>query len=852
MPKAASEILSSPSSVNLGVLVRSKSSNAVAAMSGLLLGLCLDYIAEKGSSNSLTNAENSAWTKDTIVNMIQSIGVSRYFNMLDEWKKKPFPLPYCAGSKRPVLESRAASLWYSECLTQVRRRVVSTIAGESGDNEYDSDGDDGAESNASSRSLRKMVKSQALEMEELQSKLDEAMQTIASQSSQIKSLKRVAELGITAETNDMLSEYQEKIAELETEKVKLVNEAEQKFTLQKDELCAKEQEISSLQEDLRQARIAAEESERDKEALSEEMAGLSDAYNSLEQEYRSNRSNSVSEVKEMTAGGETAAEDPTRANDQLVALQDENSRLKEDVRAANEWMAMAVSKMDEMGRENEALSISLQEAQNNTTVLPSFLKQKDEELAQQKTTIEELQGRNEEAQQWMDSAVARLDALTNEVERLKSRNAELEGATSNQETAQSELENIKAQNDTLTAECQTLQGNLAEFQSWTETAQARIAEMEATLLAVTEERDQLRNTLRVSSDDANKQVQLLQADLNKKSDELIEARAQLEQIQSQLIEESDANEAVVENIRNELGQQQHAMENLISEKDELLAASTSRLSELEAALQEMTIERDELTQSLQSSGNNDQVEVLRSELKAKEDELEDARSQLEQVQSQLIEESDANEEVVERLRNELEAEKQVMESLASEKDELVVRLTSTEAQFNTVTAENEILYAQIQQLNQSIAELESAKKAAESHSDELMQLSSPEASKLEDEIIALTADRNEIKAHFDDLTEEYEQTKQTLERIQVSTKLCTMYVCIARRALTWFSTLHRWRMAIFWQGIEPWSRITNLSNISLQKPHLNLLNFRSYSPVLPSWRNQLNYPKKRKLRCRRH
>jgi hypothetical protein len=181
MPKAVSEILSSPSSVSLGVLVRSKSSNAVSAMSGLLLGLCLDYIADKGSSNSLTNAENSAWTKESIVNMIQSMGVSRYFSMLDEWKKKPFPLPYCAGNEGPVLERRAATLWYSECVTQVRRRIVSTIAGDVGDNELDSDGEDGAESSTSTRSLRKMVKSQALEMEELQSKLDEAMQTIDSQ-----------------------------------------------------------------------------------------------------------------------------------------------------------------------------------------------------------------------------------------------------------------------------------------------------------------------------------------------------------------------------------------------------------------------------------------------------------------------------------------------------------------------------------------------------------------------------------------------------------------------------------------------------------------------------------------------
>ena len=831
MPKAVSEILSSPSSVSLGVLVRSKASGAIPAMSGLLLGLCLDYIANKGSSNSLANIENSAWTKETIVNMIQSMGVGKYFGMLDEWKKKAFPLPYCSGDKGPVLERRSISSWYTHSVTQVRRRIVATLAGDSDENEMNSDAED---EDTSTKALRKMVKSQALDMEELQSKLEEAKQQIENQSTQIKSLKRVAELGTQAETNDMLSEFADRVAELEKEKALLIEEAMQKSKIQHEELSAKDQEITSLKDDLRQAHMSIEENERDKENLSEEMAGLSAAYNSLEQEYRSNRYNSSGEeVREMTAGGETAiegggltpVEDSARVNHEIQVLQGENARLREDVRAANEWMAMAVNKMDEMGRENESLNAALQQAQNQTTVLPSFLKEKEEELTQQKATIEQLQGQNEEAQTWIDSAVIRLDALNTEVEELKSRNAEMELVSGDHGTLQSELEEVKAQNI-------TLQGNLSEFQTWSETATNRLAEMEMALQEVTAERDELKNAPKSSSDansqvealqaelnsksdelndakaqleqvqeqlieesdanesstnrlkememtlqevtaerdelknapksssDANSQVEALQAELNIKSDELNDAKAQLEQVQEQLIEESDANEAALENLRSQV-------ESLTTARDDLLAQaetsaneatlSQNRLSELELALHEVTTERDELKHSLHSptTDTGAQIESLQSELKVKSEELADAKAQLERVQEQLIEESDMSEEAIEKLREEVDAEKQRLATLTGEKEELVANLASKQSE--------------ISQLNQSITELEAARKSAESHAEELMKLAAQDASRsLEDEIIAITADRKEIKSHFDDLSEEHEETKQTLERIMVS------------------------------------------------------------------------------------
>jgi chromosome segregation ATPase len=259
---------------------------------------------------------------------------------------------------------------------------------------------------------------------------------------------------------------------------------------------------------------------------------------------------------------------------------------------------------------------------------------------------------------------------------------------------------------------------------------------------------------------------------------------QLEQVQLQLFEESETNKVAVENLRKERDHQKQLKESLTFDRDQLLAHDEShiRLSEMEATLQKTIAERDDLKESLKSSStaSNLQAESLQFELEKKIDELTDVRSQLEQVQSQLIEESDANEAEMENLCNELELEKQRAVALASEIKELTAQLSSKQLEIVSTDADNLNLHTQIAELNRRIDELDAVKNAAESHAEDLMKLSAstPVTCNLEDEIIAITADRNEIKSHFDDLSEEFELTKQTLERVQVRT--VTAISCILR------------------------------------------------------------------------
>ena len=204
MPRAVTGVISSSSSVSVGVLVRLKQAvknssqvvNAVPALSGLLLGFCSEYMTDSddsaswlSSTGNFPDMENTVWTRETIMNMVQSMGVGKYLNMIDGWRKRPFLLPYCKGEERSSMERRMWSTWYGHNVTLVCRRVVMALVVSREDGEYDNSyvkgvsGDaDNGKSSSSLWSLRRMVFSQSQDMENLQARLDEALCQGSSQS----------------------------------------------------------------------------------------------------------------------------------------------------------------------------------------------------------------------------------------------------------------------------------------------------------------------------------------------------------------------------------------------------------------------------------------------------------------------------------------------------------------------------------------------------------------------------------------------------------------------------------------------------------------------------------------------
>jgi len=544
------------------------------------------------------------------------------------------------------------------------------------------------------------------------------------------------------------------------------------------------------------------------------MSGLSAAYNSLEQEFHNNTSmHSNAHPTEMTAGGETAvegggergnfapsapggeaaAEDPARSENhshQLQSLQDENARLREDVRAANEWMSMAVTRMEEMGNENESLSRALEEARANAKVgssanaeaislrneiqriqrdadasrisVQNDLKAKDEQISQQQVTMRNLETKIQEMSQSLND-VALTTAQTEELASLKKANKEAE------EWIASAVKHV----DTLTNEIEELKAKYAYLESQYRESDAKVIELQNSLSNMSSEREEMQNNLSTQKEE----LASLREE-NKTKTTFIKT-----------LESSLNDKASYESELSNISAQNAA---LTSERDQLQAnlaefqswseTAQSRMAEVENELLQVTLERDELkNELLQSSsivkgqGSNVEIEALKAEIRSKDEELLDLREQLDRVQNQLIEDAEQNETQLEALRKEVESEKKqnqtfvekesdtaaLLSKVSAENDDLSKDLAKAQAKLDSIKNRDDDLNGRLEEANRRISELEAAKNAAESQVEQLMKLDNVN---LEDEIISITAECNEMKSKLQDMTEEYEETRKELEK----------------------------------------------------------------------------------------
>ena len=797
MPRAVMALLSSPSSVSLGVLLRSNkvgesNSEAVPALCGLLLGLCLEFMTDtdgaSGSSisNDISEFDNSAWNRETIMKMIQSMGVGKYLSMIDEWKKRPLPLPYCNGEARSIIERRAFSSWYGHNVTLIRRRVVMALAGNRGDDSDESDveGPDGPnKSSSSARSLRKMVSNQAQEIESLQTKLEDASLTITSQSIQIKELKRVTELGNSAETIDMMTEYTEKMAELEQMKKELRNDAEKQTKLRIQTIAAKDNEIAVLQKELSESQTCVEEIKRDNDTLRVEMSGLSSAYNSLELQYH--RTNSG----EQTAGGEAASEHGVTSNSsagenaqpfaskyfgEVQFLREENARLREEGRAANEWMSMAVSKMEEMSGDNEALARSLDEATSNLASTGSDtdsqsiqnhmdllrvreeaetkLKAKDHEIANQQALVQQLEDRILQMNQEDDeSSSPQLEELQQVIARQL---GELESLRQASCEAQEWMATAVTHVETLTKEVQDKEELLKlQEKSDSNELEVKLAELENSLEGVTFELNQSQKTQEAFSMEIS--------ELKAKNANL------LVKIGDMHLHDASEMEALTSEL-NQVKQDKVTLEDLTNQLQSRSETAQRQLVEVESKLNEVSSERDNLVNRLDSlvalADDQSKFNEYDQLLEALKVELAEKNEQLERMQNQLIEDADDHEARVEKLLQDIETEKQrakvlsqdasKMEAVTAELDQMKQEKITLEDLRNQFQSRSETAQSQLVEVETKLNEITSER-------DNLVNRLESFAT-LADDRSKFNHHNEEIKALQDELFEK----NQELERIQ--------------------------------------------------------------------------------------
>ena len=329
-PIVVQALLSSTHSTCLSLLFSKKNNTSI--LTGLLLGMCMEYMIDDPE-------KNGGWTRDSILNIIQKGkgGLSGFLSQLESFKKEDLLW------KASPVEWKGFLQWYSTQVLVVRRRVVQALAG--GQNDEDEEAT--SSTTVSSKSLQQLVSQQSQELDEMRASLAEAQLMIADQEKQMQIWQRRVESTPT-QLDDMLSEFTKQNQDLESKVSELRTEINTNKEFFLAELKGKEDETTVLAEKLAAAEAREQEAVAEQEALRGEMEGLSSAYTNLEMEFHSSR---VPEAREQPQGEISSQENGS----ELDAVRADNARLRADARAADDWMQMAVQRMNDIGGQNLAL-----------------------------------------------------------------------------------------------------------------------------------------------------------------------------------------------------------------------------------------------------------------------------------------------------------------------------------------------------------------------------------------------------------------------------------------------------------------------------------------------------------------
>lgn len=406
-PFIARSLLCSHQSMHLAGMATKASSNQ--ALVHLLVGVSMESLTK--------DEECGGWSRSGILQIITKVGISKYTSSLESLKTRANPkMPWVVSD----MEFKSWKRFCSQAVLGVRKCVVEALASESGNDDGDGESEEPlsqSEHALELRPLQKMISQQAREMDELRRELEISQGKVVSQERQLVKWKRRVESTPT-ELDDMLNELTTKTSELEESVQSLKSELKRMSA-------AKEAEAEKFQAALSESQQAVEILETQKQAArdeldraEQEMQALSQAYASLEEDYQRNQ-NLLGSAVGAGAGeasqqqGEGSRQQHSTGSTEVATLRAENARLRNDARAADEWMAMAVQRMNEMGSANIELE------QQIVTMNSEILILKDQLNEAHVTTQSHSLQQHEEAQ-------SRLGVLESELGAEKSMRAKAE------------------------------------------------------------------------------------------------------------------------------------------------------------------------------------------------------------------------------------------------------------------------------------------------------------------------------------------------------------------------------------------------------------------------------------------
>ena len=179
--------------------------------------------------------------------------------------------------------------------------------------------------------------------------LQQATSKIASQERQLETWERRIKSNPT-ELDGMLNDLITKNASLEEQIASLQTPARQSEQHHQEQIAAMTQQLNEQRDEMTKLSTAEQELRDDRDRLSQELQALSQAYTSREEEYRRTSSTSLA-----TTATPTTPQQQGPVSSEVSTLRAENARLRHDAKAADDWMAMAVQRMNEMGSANGQL-----------------------------------------------------------------------------------------------------------------------------------------------------------------------------------------------------------------------------------------------------------------------------------------------------------------------------------------------------------------------------------------------------------------------------------------------------------------------------------------------------------------
>jgi len=572
-PAVVETILSCSQSMALSILFGSTGTKATLA--GLLLGIAMESMEDKNSEKC------GGWTRSSIITMIsrRQGGVTSFVSELEALKKIELPWKACQ------LEEQVFIKWYNAQVLMVRGRIVQELTG-------GGQGGEGEEcpKGVSSKDLQDLVTRQSQELEEVRKELAVANDAIQSRNSQIEVWERRVESSPT-QLDDMLTEYTTKNEELNRDILSLKNELKRDKDSHEKCLSEKESEVATLKEKREETLKVKQEAESETERLMAELAALSSAYSSLEEEYNQSQSRASSgEVADALSGeapnnsshlegqqpqGEVSSQG--QGGSEVEAIQLENLRLRNDAKAADEWMQLAHQRMVEIETENKQL--------------------KQETLTLRASPEEINSGSNLSTHEQETEDQLEVTNALRSLEESEKENIQLREEISDLKT---DLELAKASSTALNEERRQLERQLASHGDGQHSAEGELV-------------------IKLRKDLETKQVGVdsLQASLKTLQDESINRRVELEEIVN-LKDELEIRGQRIKELENRVtqhkftsqGENEENMESVA--KKELEAKCTSYKSEIEQLSKEMI--------------------ALRADNKSKSDKLEDLTSKLEEFQ----------------------------------------------------------------------------------------------------------------------------------------------------------------------------------------------------------------------------